>query len=159
MVVVVPLAGILVEVGATGNVVLFGDGEAVVCGLTALLFVVDGDVVDGDVVLGNAVERVLLFCLVVVDVPGTVLGLPLLNAPLFVPLLRVPLVVPLFKVPFWFVPLVIVPFVVVWVVVVGFVVPGTSAEFVCADATPIANIAATVNTNFFILLFFCGLQV
>ena len=122
-----------------------------------MLFVVDGDVVDGDVVPGIAVDRVLLFCLVVVDGAGMVLGL--LSVPLFTPLLIVPFVVPLLRVLLGFVPLFIVPFVVVGLVVaglvvVGFVVPGTLAGFVCADATPNANIAATVKTNFFILLFF-----
>jgi len=163
VVVVVPLAGILVELGATGDVVLLGDGDAVVCGLIAFGVVVDGDVVDGDVVLGIVVERVLLFCLVVVAGAGTVLGLPLLNAPLFVPLfnvplftpsLSVPLVVPLFRVPLLFVPLLIVPLVVPGVVVVGVVVPGTLAGFVCADATPKASTAATVKIIFFILLYF-----
>lgn len=153
VVVVVPLAGILVDVGVPGLVVPVGDGDAVVCDLTAFGVVVDGDVVDGDVVPGIVVLRVVVFCLVVVDGAGTVLGLPL-SVPLFTPLLIVPFVVPLGFVPLFIVPFVVVGLVVAGLVVVGFVVPGTLAGFVCADAIPNANIAATVKINFFILLFF-----
>lgn len=149
--VVVPLAGILVDVGSTPIDVPAGDGDAVVCGLIALLFVVDGDVVDGDVVPGIAAERVVPFCLTVDEGVVTVFELPF-SVPFAVPLLKVPLgLAPLFIVPF-----VVVGLVVAGLVVVGVVVPGTLAGFVCADAIPIANNAAPVKISFFILLFFCG---
>jgi hypothetical protein len=172
-----PPAGILVDVGPTGDVVLPGTGDVVLCPFIALEFVVLGDVVDGAVVFGNVEVD-----LTVPDVRGVAVGLPLLNAPLLVPLFNVP--VPLFSVPLFtplfIVPLVMVPFVVpllrVPLVVplfnvpfevplfkvpfadplfnVLFVVPCVLTGVVCADAIPNANTAATVKINFFILLLF-----